>query len=409
MGNSVRRMAPSIPNPIRRNKKPRLLLLREEKDRFDAMRKIQTQTHKFKSWYALIFSVGAFGILWCVGAVVFWQTEKDAQDMTYFRALYFCYISLLTIGYGDLSPKTNAGRCFFVVWSLIAVPTMTILVSDMGDTVIHKFKIWSSELADFTVLPKEGIWRSFLDKHPWLLIWIQTLVDKRAAKKRLKAGFKTTDPNATISPNEVDDTEAAEVNEIETQFLNTVKPTSNLQTIMHAAPLDLNPGTLRTHLAVSIRLVATDMRLHTLKKYCYEEWVEFTRLLRYSSNHTCADDVAAQEEEEGLVDWDYLGEDSPLISGGGESEWLLQRLTEALVRVERRVEHRVEMRVGREKEKDISRTGEGNDDEQIERTVDIEGEISEATRRGTEMEGDCLRKRDEEVESEELRRRRIEH
>jgi potassium channel subfamily K len=146
-----------VPDALRR-KKPKLILLKEEKDRFDAMRQIQADTKNFKRWMALFWSVTTFSILWCVGAVVFWQAEKGAQSMSYFRALYFCYISLLTVGYGDLAPKTNGGRCFFVIWSLIAVPTMTILVSDLGDTVVAKFKTWSDALADFTVLPKEGKW-----------------------------------------------------------------------------------------------------------------------------------------------------------------------------------------------------------------------------------------------------------
>ena len=93
------------------------------------------------------------------GAIVFWQAEKNTQGMTYFQALYFCYVSLLTIGYGDLSPRSNAGKPFFIVWSLIAVPTMTILVSDMGDTVISSFKQGTFKLADFTVLPKEGLFQ----------------------------------------------------------------------------------------------------------------------------------------------------------------------------------------------------------------------------------------------------------
>ena len=59
---------------------------------------------------------------------MFWQCEHAVQGMTYFEALYFCYVSLLTIGYGDLAPQSNPGRPFFVFWSLIAVPTMTILV-----------------------------------------------------------------------------------------------------------------------------------------------------------------------------------------------------------------------------------------------------------------------------------------
>jgi potassium channel subfamily K len=145
-----------VSDVLRGTRTPKLLLLKKEKDRFDAMRQIQDKTKHFKRYMALFWSITTFSILWCVGAVVFWQAEKDTQGMTYFQALYFCYISLLTIGYGDLAPKSNAGRCFFVIWSLIAVPTMTILVSDLGDTVVAKFKQWSDALADFTVLPKEG-------------------------------------------------------------------------------------------------------------------------------------------------------------------------------------------------------------------------------------------------------------
>ena len=37
--------------------KPKVLLMREEKDRFDAMRKIQQDTHKFKRYSALTMSV----------------------------------------------------------------------------------------------------------------------------------------------------------------------------------------------------------------------------------------------------------------------------------------------------------------------------------------------------------------
>jgi potassium channel subfamily K len=211
VGNTVGRV---MPDALKINKKPKILLLKEEKDRFDAMRQIQADSKKFRRWMALFWSVTTFSILWCIGAVVFWQAEKDAQSLTYFQALYFCYISLLTIGYGDLAPKTNAGRCFFVIWSLIAVPTMTILVSDLGDTVVAKFKKWSDELADFTVLPKEGIWRAYVEKHPWLLNWLQNRIAAHEAKQRLRKGFDVADPRADnitdtnlpdINPNDPED------------------------------------------------------------------------------------------------------------------------------------------------------------------------------------------------------------
>lgn len=344
MGNTVRRvtgMTPSIPvpKPLKRNRKPRMIILREEKDRFQAMRDIQHNSRKFRKWMALVFSVTAFGLLWCVGAVVFWQAEKDAQGMTYFKALYFCYVSLLTIGYGDLSPKSNAGRCFFVVWSLIAVPTMTILVSDMGDTVVDKFKKWSDELADFTVLPKEGIWRSFLDKHPWLLHWIQRRIDNRAAKKRLKRGFETADPD------EEQDTENQDNENLEEQLDRQATRNPSLPTLAQEAEQDAegkspSHASLSRRLALSIKRVAADLHLSEPKRYDYEEWVEFTRLIRYTRSNAgkSGDGVLEEEEEEGLVDWDWIGTDSPLMSGLSEPEWLLNRLCESLVRLDRRKE-----------------------------------------------------------------------
>lgn len=92
MGNGVQHFS-TFPRdfglPLGLDRKPRLLLLKEEKDRFEAMRRIQADSKRFKRWIALFWSVTTFLILWCVGAVVFWQTEQDTQGMTYFQALYF--------------------------------------------------------------------------------------------------------------------------------------------------------------------------------------------------------------------------------------------------------------------------------------------------------------------------------
>jgi len=79
-------------------KQPRMIVLEEERDSFNVMRQIEKETRRFKQWSALCISVFAFGILWAVGAVVFWQAEKNTQGMSYFEGLYFCYVSLLTIG-----------------------------------------------------------------------------------------------------------------------------------------------------------------------------------------------------------------------------------------------------------------------------------------------------------------------
>jgi hypothetical protein len=59
----------------------------------------------------------------------------QSSPWSFFESVYFIFISLLTIGYGDFSVKSNAGRPVFVFWVMLAVPTMTILIASMGATV----------------------------------------------------------------------------------------------------------------------------------------------------------------------------------------------------------------------------------------------------------------------------------
>ncbi|KAL8651956.1 MAG: hypothetical protein Q9226_004465 [Calogaya cf. arnoldii] len=286
------------------SRKPKLLLLQEEKDRFDAMRSIQKSTSTFKKYSALAMSVIAFGILWCLGAVGFWQAEQKSQGLTYFQALYFCYVSLLTIGYGDLSPSSNAGKPFFIVWSLVAVPTMTILISDMGDTVIGSFKRGTFTLADWTVLPKAGLWRSFLERYPRMWSWLQEKTEKAEEEKRITR----SSPTGPAGENE-----------------------HSPPTLEQIAELDaLDQHALARRLGLAIRETANDLRADYPIRYCYEEWAKYTRLIRFS--RLTRAELDEEEEEQGLIEWDWIGEDSPMLAEGTESEWLLDRLCESLDR-----------------------------------------------------------------------------
>lgn len=286
--------------------KAKLLLMREEKDRFDAMRDIQRSTTNFKRYYALTMSIIAFGLLWCVGAVGFWQAEQKTQGLSYFQALYFCYVSLLTIGYGDLSPTSNAGKPFFIVWSLLAVPTMTILISDMGDTVIASFKRGTFTIADWSVLPKAGLRRAFLERHPLLLRWLQNRANKAAATRRVTEGFRAGPAD--------EDTE------------NPPSPT--LEEVADFNKLDEHA--IARKLALAIREVANDLRVAPPRRYSYEEWARFTHLIRFSGMPKR--ELEQEEEELGLIEWDWIGEDSPMLAQGSESEWVLDRLCESLDR-----------------------------------------------------------------------------
>src|SRR5882757_3140689 len=69
---------------------------------------------------------------------------------------------------------SNSGKPFFVFWSLLAIPTLTILISDMGDTVVKGIKDATIWLGEVTVLPsdedtlrnrlKHGVYRGTLGK-----------------------------------------------------------------------------------------------------------------------------------------------------------------------------------------------------------------------------------------------------
>ncbi|KAG9740986.1 voltage-gated potassium channel, partial [Aureobasidium melanogenum] len=150
---------------------------------FKAMRRVQDCAERDRKWIALAVSTTAAFTLWLVGAAIFHVAERD-QGWTYFQTMYFTYVCLLTsftnisptlqVGYGDFTPTSNSSKAFFVLWSLLAVPTLTILISDMGDTVVQLFSNATEYIGSLTVLPsEEGVrsalnkaWRTLTKTHP---------------------------------------------------------------------------------------------------------------------------------------------------------------------------------------------------------------------------------------------------
>ncbi|RCI10289.1 hypothetical protein L249_8550 [Ophiocordyceps polyrhachis-furcata BCC 54312] len=120
---------------------------------FELMRDIQSAASAQRRWLAMGVSFGIWVVLWLVGAVIFYACELSYQHWTYFDAFYYCFISLLTIGYGDLHVVSSAGRSFFVFWSLLALPTMTVLISNAGDTVVKLINDYTNYLGNLTILP----------------------------------------------------------------------------------------------------------------------------------------------------------------------------------------------------------------------------------------------------------------
>lgn len=328
---------------LRPARKPRLLLLREEKDRFEAMRRIQNATLKWKKWSSLCISISAFAILWCIGALIFWIAERRVQGITYFQSLYLTYVSLLTIGYGDLAPKSNAGRPFFVVWSLIAIPTMTLLVSAMGNTIVRNWEEGTFRLADLTVLPKAGVWHTTVPK--LAPRWFREYKERKATRRRLERGFETgiTDDEPTLDNLAKEESKPASDAELARKLAHAIKRTAN-------------------------DLTATPPRLYT-----YEEWVQFTQLIRFTAAGENADRRGRYEaDEDGLIEWDWIGEHSPLVAQQSEAAFVLERLCESMSRYLRRLEEGKGVDRGRD---DAVDERGGEDELEVE---DLDEEIAEA-------------------------------
>ncbi|KJZ76964.1 hypothetical protein HIM_03841 [Hirsutella minnesotensis 3608] len=130
------------------------------RNEFALMRKIQERASSRRRWLAMALSTGSGLLLWLVGAAIFQECEKHYQPWSYFDSFYFCFVSLVTVGYGDRTPNSNAGKSFFVFWSLLALPTMTVLISNAGDTVVKFVRDGTIHLGNVTILPSEEGFRN---------------------------------------------------------------------------------------------------------------------------------------------------------------------------------------------------------------------------------------------------------
>lgn len=248
----------------------------EEKlrDEFYLMRKIERVANTKTKWTSLATSLTAFLFLWLGGAAVFTFSERH-QKWSYFDALYFSYVTLLTIGYGDLYPESNAGKPFFVVWTLIAVPALTILISNMGDTVvgmIQKATLWVGAM---TVLPYSDSSISLTQKFK-----LMKRTDKEIRHEK--------SPTAANTPPEQ----------------------------VHNLQEERKKDQLLKRLAVEIRTLTKDMTSKPPRNYSFEEWVRFLGLLG----------IVWKEGDM----WSWLDEKGPLASSLSETEWLLDKMCQRL-------------------------------------------------------------------------------
>ncbi len=310
---------------------------------FDLMREIQNDASTRQKWMALLVSVTAWFFLWFVGAVVFWKAEH-AQEWTYFGSLYFAYTSLLTIGYGDFRPSSNAGKAFFVFWSLLAVPTLTILISNMGDTVVKGVRDLTIYLGEFTVLPGElgvkGRGREILAK---------------LGHDKVFSGGKAhvmNEPPGYIGEKESQDEENNDRQQVRARATNRLAESYEQEELdatsaakSRGDELEQNFHEYHYLLAKEFRNVMQHLNENPPRKYTYEEWAWFLKLMgedeasinshrrapititRTQDSKPDTQQAQFNDQEEMTRQWSWLGNRSPLMGETEEAEWVLERLS----------------------------------------------------------------------------------
>ncbi|KAG8846689.1 hypothetical protein FRB96_001925 [Tulasnella sp. 330] len=113
-----------------------------EESYVDFKRRIRKE-ERWEFFIKLAAALTLFLLFWLIGAGTF----VAAENWTFGRSMYFCWVAFSTVGYGDFTPSTNAGRAIFVVWALLGVANMTILISVLLEAYTSRYQ---SALQDHT-------------------------------------------------------------------------------------------------------------------------------------------------------------------------------------------------------------------------------------------------------------------
>ncbi|KAJ5999014.1 hypothetical protein N7451_006824 [Penicillium sp. IBT 35674x] len=316
--NRLRSLVPDLPSgeqetadisPRERRKREFLTMRRT--------RQLATVQHK---WISLIASALVWMAMWLIGAVVFWRSEQ-LQAWTYFESLYFAYTTLLTIGYGDIYPRSSLGKAFFVFWSLLAVPTITILISSIGDTIVRFIRDMTLYIGELTILPGDKpLFERLKDifRISWSEKWVQETLGE---KSNAQAGFE--DKNANNDPEQANyqAQRALETEEHKREESAQARGDITAANIHHYHYL----------LFHEIRKLMQYSRDNLQKEFDYLQWEYYLELISGKHRPGAKGMTASDEERQReFQEWSWIDKRNPMIGQQSEVQWLLNALTEAL-------------------------------------------------------------------------------
>ncbi|KAG2002288.1 potassium channel [Coprinopsis cinerea AmutBmut pab1-1] len=292
-------------------------------DEFHLMRHIEESSSRTEEYSSIAAAIFAFVVVWIGGSLVFWRTEQSNIDWTYANAFYFSYTTITTVALGDYVPTSSAGKPFFVFWSLLAIPTVTTLISSIGDTI-------DSTVESITT----GFWKRIVLPHPGHRIGRHRDKDTEEGpqdkeKEKGDDGFD----HAQRDAEQQDSSDSHSVDSVERQHRLALKLAREIIRLVH----DFTKNPSHDH------------------RYSWEEWAEWIEILegcelleeeeesghRQNGRNKRRSDSSSQsssgssssqpsrkvpEEEEEARTWLWLSDTGPLFSGEPEPLWILEKL-----------------------------------------------------------------------------------
>ena len=96
------------------------------------IRKLARALRSLKSSKVPYVAAGFF-IVVVVNSLVFWLIEGSVQGLSFFDAVYWAFITMATIGYGDVVPRSWAGRAIAVETAVTGIIVFTAFVSILAE------------------------------------------------------------------------------------------------------------------------------------------------------------------------------------------------------------------------------------------------------------------------------------
>lgn len=90
------------------------------------------------------------GILAITVSIVLWASVfyRYVEGWTWLDSIYFSVVTISTVGFGDFSPETSAGKIFTIFYIIIGLGIFVAAVTTVADAILTQAKKEDQEKKD---------------------------------------------------------------------------------------------------------------------------------------------------------------------------------------------------------------------------------------------------------------------